>query len=217
MIVLGSGGSAFWQHYARSCGNSVRTVEAIRQFVREGAESVATLLRSSSVPNRVVDSGSGARVSMVRLAEAAGFGTVSPVSGLLVHPDYGPWVTMRAALLVDGQPFGPIADASITERFQPCCSCAQPCVSVGPNVGQANVGQASFGQTGVEQNGVKARDSEPCGDHGASCGSRSACPIGSEHRDRPGEGVHCHGSTAARSPRWPGFHLSRFLPGFLRR
>lgn len=68
------------------------------------------------------------QISFARLAEAAGLGTVSPVTGLLLHPEYGPWVRVHAALLVEGMPFGAVEDAAISDHFQPCCKCAQPCL-----------------------------------------------------------------------------------------
>jgi hypothetical protein len=66
------------------------------------------------------------------LGEAAGFGTVSPVIHRLLHPAYGPRVSVRAVLLVEGLPFGAIADATIADRFQPCCNCSRPCVAACP-------------------------------------------------------------------------------------
>jgi len=63
-----------------------------------------------------------------RLAEAAGLGTVSPVTGLLLHPEFGPWLRVHGALLVEGNPFGAIADTAISDDFQPCCTCRQPCL-----------------------------------------------------------------------------------------
>ena len=38
-------------------------------------------------------------------------------------------VAVRAALLVDGMPFGPVPDSALTRKFQPCCGCAKPCVT----------------------------------------------------------------------------------------
>ncbi|HEX5051558.1 MAG TPA: hypothetical protein VFZ65_07300 [Planctomycetota bacterium] len=199
MIVLGCGGRAFWQQYASRCGNPTCSDAAQRQFARRGVRGVAAVLRAAEAPIRVVESGCGRRLSLARLAEAAGFGIVSPVSGFLLHPEFGPWVSLHAALLFDGQPFGLIPDASITDRFHPCCTCARPCVSNGP---------------------VAAGDAKPvsgpCPAHGdASCGSRSFCPIGAEHRDHPGEAVHCQGAPAAG--RWRGIDLSRLFARFLRR
>jgi hypothetical protein len=45
-----------------------------------------------------------------------------------------------AALLVDGQPFGQVTDASLTEDFQPCCTCKQPCREAHPAASVCPIG-----------------------------------------------------------------------------
>jgi hypothetical protein len=115
-IVLGSGGAAT----AREPHQVERDVAAIGAMLQQ-----ARLPFTVSVPAQ-------RELSFARLAEAAGLGTISPVTGLLLHPHFGPWVAVWAALLVDGQPFGQVADASLTDEFQPCCTCKQPCREAHP-------------------------------------------------------------------------------------
>lgn len=106
------------------------------------------------------------------LAEAAGLGTVSPVIHRLLHPQYGPRVSICGVLLVEGQPFGEIADASIADRFQPCCKCSRPCVDACP----AKV-----------HDGCGNTDLSRCHDEGMNgsctdqCHVVSRCPIGQGH------------------------------------
>jgi methylmalonic aciduria homocystinuria type C protein len=45
----------------------------------------------------------GAFLPFQRVAEAAGLGGLAP-TGLVIHPDYGPWFALRAIVLVDGTP-----------------------------------------------------------------------------------------------------------------
>lgn len=45
----------------------------------------------------------GAFLPLQRLAVATGLGALAP-TGLVVHPIYGPWLALRAAIVVDGDP-----------------------------------------------------------------------------------------------------------------
>jgi hypothetical protein len=214
VIVLGSGGREFWQRFAEACARraGVGSLPAPQQFAGQCVREVATVLQQSQLPVAVLEP-EGRCPSFARLAEAAGFGTVSPVSGMLLHPVFGPWVSLRAALLVEGHPFGRIEDQSITDRFQPCCSCRQPCLQACPAPAIENGAPA-------HTNGVPAvpctasSQAGPC----AATKCRCACPIGSEHRD--GVGADTPSAAGVR----PGFRLLRigfgmirFVPRFLRR
>src|SRR5262249_61091307 len=59
-------------------------------------------------------------VSFMHLAECAGLGRPS-LLGVLVHPDYGPWLALRAAIL---PPFG-LAAPRRAGGFCPCPPCTQ--------------------------------------------------------------------------------------------
>jgi hypothetical protein len=123
-IVLGSGGAA--------------TARQPQQVERDVA-TIGTVLQHGRLPFVVVTPAQR-QLSFARLAEAAGLGTISPVTGLLLHPQFGPWVSVWAALLLDGQPFGQVADASLTDDFQPCCTCRQPCREVHPAASACPIG-----------------------------------------------------------------------------
>ncbi len=63
----------------------------------------------------------GAFLPFTRLAVATGFAALAP-SHLVIHPIYGPWIGLRAVILLDGEPpvRAPIAKP---------CICAEPCRS----------------------------------------------------------------------------------------
>ncbi|HEU4610536.1 MAG TPA: hypothetical protein VFS15_00610 [Kofleriaceae bacterium] len=63
----------------------------------------------------------GAYLPFQRIAAAAGLGTVGP-SQLLVHPTYGPWLGLRAIVLVAGTPITRVLP-------RPPCDCAERCAS----------------------------------------------------------------------------------------
>ena len=230
VIVVGSGGRGLWQRFANAPGSAAGAAskaasgfvatggfQAVGGFANRGAgmagvdgyahgivDGLASMLFGASIRSRVVMSSCTARLPFAKLGEAAGFGTVSPVSGLLIHPEFGPWVRVRAAVLVEGAPFGAVDDASISERFQPCCGCSRPCVAACP--------------AGVHD-GLGGSDLARCAQHRhdgncvSNCGSRSACPVGSEHRDGPGEHAHRHTHPLRSMQRWYGFGVWRFVPG----
>lgn len=58
-----------------------------------------------------------------RVAQAAGLAWLSP-SRLSIHPEHGPWIALRAVIVVDVA--GPDAPAP---PFDPCTSCAKPCLA----------------------------------------------------------------------------------------
>jgi hypothetical protein len=209
VIVLGSGGRASaWNPLEPNARLVPGTPPAaVIPFERVAAQELASMLLCRSMRCRLVEPVAGQRLNFARLAEAAGFGTVSPVSGLLLHPEFGPWVRVRAALLLDGRPFGPVADASITDQFQPCCSCAKPCLTACP----VSV-----------HDGLGNQDLTRCAEHRhrggciSGCGSRRACPVGAEHRDHIGPDVHRYTRGILTAQRAPGAGVWRFLPRFLR-
>ncbi|MBL8735001.1 MAG: hypothetical protein JNL12_01110 [Planctomycetes bacterium] len=206
LVVLGSGGRAFWQQYAASFASgasadgqdlyTAATVRAVVARLHEGGVACESVLLAASP-----------KVNANRLGECAGFGTVSPVSGLLVHPEFGPWVRVRAALLLDGRPFGVVPDAAISDRYQPCCSCSKPCVTACPAGVHDGRGNQDLGACASHRH-----------DGGCEhvCASRLACPVGSQHRDEAGEDAHRHAFRLATMQRWFGFGVWRLVPTFLR-
>src|SRR4030095_5232612 len=104
------------------------------------------------------------RVAMQRLAHVSGLAHLSR-SFLNVHPVYGPWIALRAAVVcdIDG-PSGPACDPP-----RPCPDCAHACV---PLLERA---AAALRARGLEQPGVG--DTWPLW-----LAVRDACPVGREHR-----------------------------------
>lgn len=200
VVVLGSGGRDFWQRFAQSCAKAAATVAlpAPQHFAGQCVREIVARFRSRP-PIGVVEPDRTC-VSFARLGEAAGFGTVSPVTGLLVHPEFGPWVTLRAALLFEGRPFGDVADASISDRFQPCCTCRQPCLQ--PT------------QAAPREDAGPNRHSGPCN---AACRCRCGCPIGVEHRNGVGEDAPAGPRATLLLRRWLGASVLHFVPRFWRR
>jgi epoxyqueuosine reductase len=65
----------------------------------------------------------GAFVPLQHLAVAAGLGALAP-SHLVIHPTYGPWFALRAAVVLDGTP------PPVPPRLAQPCHCDQGCTTV---------------------------------------------------------------------------------------
>lgn len=103
------------------------------------------------------------RVAMQRLAHVSGLAFLSPTF-LSIHPVYGPWIALRAAVVFDavGPPDPP-------ELPNPCSGCEERCV---PALRRA---LASLGEGGATEAGILGRW-EPW------VAVRDACSVGRAHR-----------------------------------
>jgi cyanocobalamin reductase (cyanide-eliminating) / alkylcobalamin dealkylase len=99
-----------------------------------------------------------------RWAERLGFLALSP-SHLSVHRDYGPWIALRALVIVDVETDESSAEPAATE---PCGSCTAPCREP-----FARVSRQSEQQSGTER--VVSHWKE-------WLAVREACPVGREFR-----------------------------------
>ena len=101
-----------------------------------------------------------APVAMQQLAQIAGLAYLAP-GRLSVHPSFGPWIALRAAVVVDVD--GPRGEPPALPR--PCNECERGCLQALNAVG-------SYGDAGAT----------PSADWRAWLTVRDACPLGREHR-----------------------------------
>lgn len=203
VLVLGSGGRGLAARQVAAGGDC----GGIAAMVAGAVDHFAATLTTCGIPATAVRFDAGCRIHADRLAEAAGLGIVSPVSGLLLHPEYGPWVRVRAAILCVGHPFGAIEDGNLTDRFQPCIHCDRPCVNACPAQAEAHP------QTPDLAACASHRNQGGCADE---CARRAACPVGVEHRDGDDDRVHRHGHDLATLRRWFGLGVWSIVPKSLR-
>jgi epoxyqueuosine reductase QueG len=210
IVVLGSGGSGFWQKMVAAGGDvgpPRPRHHPIERRTREIAAGVIALLAERGIPAHAVFPDDRNPINFVQLAECAGLGTVSPVIGLLLHPVYGPWVSLRAAILVRGTPFGARGQREVPASFQPCATCPRPCVQACPV--SAYDGSGSF-------------DAKACAHHrergGSSdgCAVRRACPVGISHRYGADEESFRHAYSLFAMRRHYGIGLWKLVPRRLR-
>ena len=122
---------------------------------------------------------SGLFLDFMLLGELAGFGVPS-LLGILLHPEFGSWMSMRGAIISD-------LDFTSYDKplidFDPCPSCSKPCITACP----ANT--ISF--KGWDWNKCMnfRLNSSTCE---SNCFSRRACPYGKEHQYSEDQLEHHH-------------------------
>ncbi len=134
VLLLASGGTSGWESVLADEGGRIGAPRPSYHPIddwsaRIAADVVATLFAAGFEAEACYPSDRRA-LNFRQLAEQCGLGTVSPVLGHLLHPEYGPWVSLRAAILVDGLPFGASPNPDL--EFEPCTRCSRPCVTACP-------------------------------------------------------------------------------------
>jgi hypothetical protein len=217
VVVVGNGGREFWQRMTLDGGasNGASRGAGKPPFVghrmiddrcAQASAEVRALLAQHDVAAQPITPRQHPQVNFAQLAEMAGLGVVSPVSDWLLNPHYGPWLSVRFALLLDGMPWGDLATQGMASEYQPCSTCDQPCV-------RACQGQACCAGT---------LDRHRCATwyHGGGCGSgcdmKRACPVGAEHRFGAAEERYRHAEELADMQKEFGLGVWRFVPTGLR-
>jgi epoxyqueuosine reductase QueG len=134
LIVIGNGGGAFWEAFRRYCDQRAGFLEAesdpLDRYTMQVIErEVPPLLAQHGLRGVLVFPFQFATepVSFMHLGALAGFGARS-LLGVLVHPTYGPWIALRAAVVLDVWFDGPLVTP-----FDPCGTCIEkPCIAACP-------------------------------------------------------------------------------------
>ena len=109
-----------------------------------------------------------------RLAVDAGLGWLSR-TGLLLHPEHGLWLGLRAALFTTRQ----LPTTSLPPGPGPCVRCDAPCISACPGDAMTRVPTPEQPSAWDWRTCATFRVGRPC--H-ARCDVRNACPEGTESR-----------------------------------
>ncbi len=173
-IVIGNGGGDFWRAYTaymRAHPDRAVGPDPLDTFTRHVVETVACpWLAADGIRPEIVYPFAAVKVSFMRLAACAGLGVPS-VLGVLIHPTFGPWIALRAALLVTEQ----LTLPGPATGFDPCPTCTQrACVSACPAGAVSERGWDA--PTCADYRGSLA---DPCA---PMCHARFQCVIGREHR-----------------------------------
>lgn len=173
-LVVGNGGGAFWDAFRAHRAAQPRRFagpDPLDAFTRHAVESVLRPLLAG-IPARFLYPFRfpAEPVSFVHLAECAGLGRRS-LLGILLHPHYGPWIALRAAVLL---PVALVAPRP-ADGFDPCPSCvARPCIAACP-AGAVDARGWDVPRCAAS----RRRHDDPCA---TRCHARVACVVGPEHR-----------------------------------
>jgi epoxyqueuosine reductase QueG len=203
IIVVGNGGGAFWQAYRRHVDNDLdwtRRDHPLDDFTRLVVErDIAGELRASGLRCTVVYPfvGGAGSLHFMELGRLAGIGSPSLI-GVLIHPTYGTWIAMRAALLVEEL----IDEPGEALGFDPCPRCIpRSCIAACPT--------GAVSDRGWDVIRCVRHRVEAAPDCSAGCWSRLECVIGPEHR-YPEDELRHHQDRALRSMReYYNAHLAK--------
>lgn len=167
-VVIGNGGGAFWDAFARSRPpDGAAVAHPLDAFTRRVVEAITADVDGIV---RILYPFDPTPTDFRTLAACAGIGSPS-LLGLLVHPTFGPWMALRAALLVRDDVVLPRP----AEGFDPCPTCAsRACIAACP--------AGAVGDAGWDVPTCVAYRLAADGHCDAGCHARIACVLGPEHR-----------------------------------
>ena len=126
-IVVASGGRALWDAFSRApeFGGTAHPLDA---YTRRVTEAAVAELDDCALALLAFERRDGVYADFVELGRLAGLGAPSRLR-LLLHPLYGPWMSLRAIVLtsVEWERGAPLA-------FDPCRDCPAPCERAGPDL-----------------------------------------------------------------------------------
>lgn len=170
ITLIGFGGNAFWETFNDYLDSNPDFKEVNEDLIDNYSllvfEELSGVLNENGVKHRAIFpfGAEGTALDFVKLGQVSGAG-VSSLLGILLHPVYGPWISLRGALIT-----GLNLDRYDSPLdFEPCPSCHKPCISACP----AN----TVSESGWDwESCMRFRLAEDtCS---SSCASRRACPYG---------------------------------------
>ncbi len=210
ILVLGTGGCSWWDRFCADEGEPrvpSPNYHPINLWSQSQGRELLALLESQGCQGKIVQPDDKKSINFIQLAESSGLGVVSPVIGLILHPEYGPWVSMRLAILLDGEPFGSCPPSPLLE-YDPCCACERPCVEACPVEAIDGFGGQRFERCGTHRH---------LGGCLEGCDVRRACVEGLS--DSYGREEECfrHAYSLFALRRMLGLGIWKLVPEVLRR
>jgi cyanocobalamin reductase (cyanide-eliminating) / alkylcobalamin dealkylase len=154
----------FWLRFASALQGEPERARAADPVDEHVMSAVHAAVEALAPPAIVRFAHESPPLPIQRIAELAGFARLSPAR-LSVHPVYGPWVALRAVVVVAVP--GP-APGSLPELHDPCPGCPGGCAAVFEHALSASAerpGAATLARDWRDWLAV-----------------RDACPVGREHR-----------------------------------
>lgn len=176
-LLMASGGRSLWRALQVSPErDGPHPVDRYtRRVVGEVVARLGTTGRAAS-GLLACDRHGGAYADFVALGRAAGLGTPGRL-GLLLHPVFGPWLSIRAVVLT-GEAW---PETPPLEGFDPCAGCPAPCAQACPGGAPRDEG---FDLAACD---ATRRITPACA---SRCEARHACLLGPEHAYPPEAEAH---------------------------
>ena len=135
---------------ARSARSRENPLDA---YTRRVLAEAARACEPTAAVGFYADKRDGAYLPLVALAQRAGFGTPGRI-GVLIHPEFGPWLAIRGVLLVAEL----LAERPVAP-FAPCVGCPAPCASAcrGAVVGLDGLDSAGCYRTRPDESRLRRR------------------------------------------------------------
>ncbi len=170
VLVLGNGGGALWRAFLTALGTThAHLLDHDHPLDTWLVEKLHTMAQGPLAPLDVIRTVSSSvaaplHLNFIAVAKACGMGAPGRL-GILMHPDHGPWLALRAALFTR-VPLGSTSPL----KASPCDGCPAPCHA-------ACHGNAVTATTDFQWRRCQAhRKLDPCCH--TRCDARLACPVG---------------------------------------
>ena len=191
-IVLGAGGRTFGAALARS-PEAAAGLDPVDRYTRRVVGSYLERVAEAGASARAGfywEQCDGAFLDFVALGVRAGLGVPGRL-GVLLHPEFGPWLALRAVVLCSAElaPTPPLGD------FAPCRGCAAPCAVACP-ARALGAGDAP-GELDAQRCASARLAADGCT---RACAARRACVIGGAHAYADRDEAH-YMATVARTLR----------------
>lgn len=168
ILVFASGGKMLWEGMLEAIGADVSRLTGEAHPLDAHVARVIDSVSFPDVRHRwfLATATAPVQLDFRTLAVLAGVGAPSRM-GLVIDPEMGLWMGLRAACFVDQplEPSPPTPDV--------CEGCPAPCISACP------AGALESGEWAVRTCAAYHRSSTDCAQ---TCHSRVACPVGADHR-----------------------------------
>lgn len=184
LLFVANGGPLLWQHFSKWRESQPANLQhPLDTYTKNTLEELKNLLAERNIAAATIYPFFQEKVwfNFQNLAAALRITRPSPL-GLHLHPIFGPWVSFRGLLLLD-QPWENTLKPATVDDFDPCPTCAKPCISTCP--AQA----VTLGGTDITKcYTYRLTPASRCEDR---CLAREACPIGKSHQF-PREAIAFH-------------------------
>ena len=186
-LIIGSGGREHWSFIQSQESPSFSSEKRPHVIEETAHQSIRGALSALPWETQLLSVDESYGFDLRGLAVEGGLGTLSPYLMMVLHPRYGPWISLRALLYcaADLPASSPMTD------YDPCADCDKPCLTACPAGAYSPDSTWNFQKCADHRLKEKTVDNH-CADQ---CHVRLACPVGREYAYSEAEFRHRHRSS----------------------